>query len=408
MSLFDKFQKNAALYNALSERGANPFTVEMEKVLGPTRAVIRGRDTVLAGTHNYLGQTFEAKAIAAAQEALAREGTGTTGSRVANGTFSGHKKLEADLAAYLGLKHCVVFSTGYVANLGAIAGLVDPSEDVVLIDADCHACIYDGCQLSGAQTIRFRHNDPESLDKRLGRLDPSVKGKLVCIEGMYSMYGDIAPVAEFVDVCRTHGAYLLVDEAHSFGVYGEKGRGVAEAAGVMDKIDFYTGTFSKALAAIGGFVASNHDEAEYLRFSSRPYKFTASPSPATIASAGAALQNIKETPALREKLWENARRLHGALTQYGLNVAAAPAPVISVLIPTREEAFAAWNFLLAQGVYVNMAIPPGTPGKESLLRLAVSSAHTPEDIDRLVAAYGALAETFSGARRAAALDAAAE
>lgn len=401
MSLFEKFEKTAALYNQLSDAGMNPFTVVMEEVLGPTRAIIRGKETVLAGTHNYLGQTFEPRAIAAAKEALDREGTGTTGSRFANGTFSGHKQLEADLASFLGMKHCVVFSTGFVANLGAIAGLVDPAEDVILIDADCHACIYDGCQLSGAETIRFRHNDPESLDKRLGRLDPKYKGKLVCIEGMYSMYGDTAPVKEFVDVAHRHGAYLLVDEAHSFGVYGAKGRGVSEAEGVMDKIDFYTGTFSKALAAIGGFVVSNHKELEYLRFSSRPYKFTASPSPATVASAGAALKVIKETPALKERLWENVRRLHGALTQYGLRLAAPPAPVISVLIADRETAFAAWNFLLGQGVYVNMAIPPGTPGKDSLLRLAVSSAHTPEDIDRLVAAYGALAQAFPAARVAA-------
>ncbi len=398
MSLFDKFEKTAILYNGLSAMGKNPFTVVMEEVLGPTRALIKGRETVLAGTHNYLGQTFEPKAIAAAKEALDREGTGTTGSRFANGTFAGHRRLEAEIADYLGMKYCVVFSTGYVANLGAIAGLIDPAEDVVLVDADCHACIYDGCALAGAETIRFRHNDPENLDKRLARLDPKIKGKLVCIEGMYSMYGDTAPVAEFVEVAHKHGAYLLVDEAHSFGVYGAQGRGVSEAEGVMDKIDFYSGTFSKALAAIGGFVASNHPEAEYLRFASRPYKFTASPSPATIASASAALRNIKETPALKEKLWENAGRLHAALTQFGLKLASGPAPVISVLFPTREDAFAAWNFLLDEGVYVNMAIPPGTPGKESLLRLAVSSAHTNDDIDRLVGAYGAMAAAFPVAR----------
>ncbi|MDZ7629397.1 MAG: aminotransferase class I/II-fold pyridoxal phosphate-dependent enzyme [Parvularculaceae bacterium] len=402
MSLFDKFEKTAVLYNGLSEMGKNPFAVTMEKVLGPTRALIKGRETVLAGTHNYLGQTFEPKAIAAAKRALDSEGTGTTGSRFANGTFSGHKALERAIADYLGLNYCVIFSTGYVANLGAIAGLLDPAEDVVLIDADCHACIYDGCQLSGAETIRFRHNDPESLDKRLARLDPKFKGKLVCIEGMYSMYGDIAPVKEFVEVAHNHGAYLLVDEAHSFGVYGENGRGVCEADGVMDKIDFYSGTFSKALASIGGFVASNHPQAEYLRFSSRPYKFTASPSPSTIASAHAALDNLAATPGLKAKLWENANRLHAALSQYGLKLAAAPAPVISVLLPTKEEAFAAWNFLLDHGVYVNMAIPPGTPGKESLLRLAVSSAHTVEDIDRLVGAYGHMAESFPSARVASA------
>ena len=398
MSLFDKFEKNAVLYNSLSEAGTNPFNVVMEEVLGPTRARIKGRETVLAGTHNYLGQTFEQKAIEAAKEALDRDGTGTTGSRFANGTFACHKSLERDIADYLGMKHCVVFSTGYVANLGAIAGLVNPAEDVVLVDADSHACIYDGCQLAGAETIRFRHNDPENLDKRLARLDPKVKGKLVVVEGMYSMFGDIAPVHEFAEVAHRHGAYLMVDEAHSFGCYGESGRGVSEVEGAMDKIDFYTGTFSKALAAIGGFLVSNHPEAEYLRFSSRPYMFTASPSPATIASAAAALRNIKETPALRQRLWDNANRLHAGFKQLGLNLAADPGPVVSVLLPTKELAFAVWNFLLENGVYVNMAIPPGTPDKNSLIRLAVSAAHDNEDIDRIMAAYTAMAQTFDDAR----------
>jgi 8-amino-7-oxononanoate synthase len=397
MSLFEKFEKNAALYNQLSEMGKNPFAVTMEKVLGPTRALIKGRETVLAGTHNYLGQTFEPKAIAAAQKALAEEGTGTTGSRFANGTFAGHKRLEAEIAAYLDMKYCMVFSTGYMANLGGIAGLIG-AEDAVLIDADCHACIYDGCVLSGAETVRFRHNDPESLDKRLERLDPKYKGKLVCIEGMYSMFGDTAPVKEFAAVAHKHGAYLFVDEAHSFGVYGENGRGVSEAEGAMEDVDFYSGTFSKSLAAIGGFLASNHRALEYLRFSSRPYMFTASPSPATIASASAALANIKATPTLRKRLWSNVARLHGALTQFGLKLASGPAPVISVLLPDKETAFAAWDFLLENGVYVNMAIPPGTPNSTSLLRLSVSAAHSDADLEKIIATYHAMAETFESAR----------
>jgi 8-amino-7-oxononanoate synthase len=398
MSLFDKFEKNAAIYTQLSQAGRNPFAVTMEKILSPTRAVIRGRETVLAGTHNYLGQTFEPSAIEAGRAALAEQGTGTTGSRFANGTFAVHKALEAEIAQFLGLRSAVIFSTGYMANLGAIAGLLSASDDVVLIDADCHACIYDGCQLSGAETIRFRHNDPDSLDKRLQRLDPKYKGKLVCIEGMYSMFGDVAPVKEFADVAHRHGAHLLVDEAHSFGVYGATGRGVSQAQEAMDQIDFYSGTFSKSLATIGGFVASNHPEVDYLRFSARPYMFTASPSPATIASARAALANIAAQPALRERLWANVSRLHAAFTQLGLRLASGPAPVISVLLPDKETAFAAWNFLLDHGVYVNMAIPPGTPNAMSLLRLSVSAAQTPRDIGAMIDAYSAMANAFSAAR----------
>ena len=398
MSLFDKFEKNATLYNQLESAGSNPFTVKMEEMKGPTRAIVRGKEIVLAGTNNYLGLTFQDKAVEAAQQAVADAGTGTTGSRFANGTYAGHKQLEEDLAAFLGLQHCVVFSTGYQANLGAIAALAKPGEDVILIDADCHACIYDGCQLSGAETIRFRHNSPESLDKRLSRLDPDVKGKLVCIEGMYSMFGDVAPVKEFTEVAHSHGAHILVDEAHSFGVFGENGRGVAEADGVLDKIDFYTGTFSKSLASIGGFVVSNHPELEYLRFSSRPYMFTASPSPANVAAAGAALASLSVDSSMRKQLWENVRRLYGAFKQMGLNLCAEEGPVIAVKLPNQETAFAAWNYLMEHGVYVNLAIPPGTPNATSILRLSTSAAHTTEDLDIIVDTYKSMADVFEGAR----------
>jgi 8-amino-7-oxononanoate synthase len=400
MSLFSKFEKTAALYNELSAAGRNPFTVQMDRMLGPTRAIVRGREIVLAGTNNYLGLTFDPDVVANVQRAAAEQGAGTTGSRFANGTYAAHKALEADLAAFLGLKHCVVFSTGYQANLGAISALAHPGADVILIDADCHACIIDGCKLSGAETVRFRHNSPEDLDKRLARLAGDGKGKLVCIEGMYSMFGDLAPVGEFLDVAHRHGAYLFLDEAHSFGVFGEGGRGVAERDGVLDEIDFYSGTFSKSLVSIGGFVASNHQELDYLRFSSRPYMFTASPSPANLAAASAALAKIAAQPELRARLWANVRRVYGAFTQLGLDLCAEESPVIAVRLPDRETAFMAWNFLIEAGVYVNLAIPPGTPNAASILRLSVSAAHSDADLDVIIRAYGALAEAFSGARLA--------
>ncbi len=400
MTLFDKFEKNAALYNQLSDAGQNPFTVSMDEMLGPTRAMVKGKEIVLAGTNNYLGLTFVKEAIDAAKKAVETEGTGTTGSRFANGAYDSHRKLERELADFLGMSTCVVFATGNTANIGAIAGLTTPGEDIILIDADCHACIYDGCQLSGAETVRFRHNDPESLDKRLQRLDPAVKGKLVCIEGMYSMFGDVAPVAEFVDVAHRHGAYLYIDEAHSFGVYGPKGRGVAEEQGMLDKVDFYSGTFSKSLASIGGFVVSNHPELDYLRFSSRPYMFTASPSPANIAAARAALALFADDQSMRETLWRNAERVHAAFTQLGLDLCAPVGPVIAARMPNKETAFMAWNFLMSEGVYVNLAIPPGTPNAASILRLSLSAAHTGDDLDKVISAYNAMAETFEGARKA--------
>ena len=396
MSLFEKFEGTATLYNALLEStGRDPFSVSMDEMKGPTRAMVKGKEIVLAGTNNYLGLTFHDDAVKAAKDAVESSGTGTTGSRFANGTYAAHRQLEEDLAAFLGYKHCIVFSTGYQANLGAISALAQPPNDVILIDADCHACIYDGCQLSGAQTIRFRHNDPESLEKRLSRLGDEVKGKLVCFEGMYSMFGDTAPVKEFVEIAHKYGAYALLDEAHSFGVYGDGGRGVCEAQGIKNEVDFYTGTFSKSLASIGGFVASNHPELEYLRFSSRPYMFTASPSPANIAAASAALAKISSDNSMREQLWSNAKRIHEAFTQLGFELCADVGPVIAVKLANKEEAFVAWNFLMENGVYVNLAIPPGTPNATSILRLSVSAAHTPEDLDIVVNAYTALAQTLA-------------
>lgn len=396
MGLFDKFESTATqLKGLLAASPRDPFSVSMDEMKGPTRAIVKGKEIVLAGTNNYLGLTFQKDAIEAANEAVKASGTGTTGSRFANGTYAAHRQLEKDLAKFLGYEHCIVFSTGYQANLGAISALAQPPHDVILIDADCHACIYDGCQLSGAETVRFRHNDPESLDKRLSRLSPDVKGKLVCIEGMYSMFGDVAPVKEFVDVAHKHGAYLLLDEAHSFGVFGDQGQGVCEADGVRDQVDFYTGTFSKSLASIGGFVASNHPELEYLRFSSRPYMFTASPSPANIAAATAALAKISSDNSMRERLWENAKRIHAAFTQLGFDLCAGVGPVIAVKLANREQAFMAWNMLMENGVYVNLAIPPGTPNATSILRLSVSAAHTDDDLDVVVNAYTNLSQMLA-------------
>lgn len=402
MSLFEKFESTATqLKGLLALTPQDPFSVSMDEMKGPTRAIINGKEIVLAGTNNYLGLTFEESAVKAATDAVVKSGTGTTGSRFANGTYAAHRQLEQELAAFLEYKHCMVFSTGYQANLGAIAALAQAPHDVILIDADCHACIYDGCQLSGAETVRFRHNDPESLNKRLSRLGPEVKGKLVCLEGMYSMFGDVAPVKEFVEVAHAHGAYVLLDEAHSFGVFGDKGQGVCEAAGVRAEVDFYTGTFSKSLASIGGFVASNHPELEYLRFSSRPYMFTASPSPANIAAASAALAKISSDGSMRKQLWENAKRIHAAFTQLGFELCAPAGPVIAVKMESKEEAFTAWNVLMQNGVYVNLAIPPGTPNATSILRLSVSAAHTDQDLDVVVGAYTTLADVLSNQKEQA-------
>ena len=387
MDIFDKYAHFAQRHEQLLQLGADPFAVRLDELHSATEAEIEGRPTILAGTNNYLGLTYDPECIQAAETALRLYGTGTTGSRIANGTYALHTGLEAAFSRFLGKRSCMVFSTGYQANLAMIAGLAGP-RDTVLIDADSHASIYDACKLSGATVVRFRHNDAADLDRRLGRLGAEGGCKLVIVEGLYSMLGDTAPLAEFVEGKRKHGNWLLVDEAHSFGCFGERGRGLAEELGVWDEVDFVVGTFSKSLGAIGGFGASDHPSFDLLRLCARPYMFTASPSPASIASVQAALQRIDSDPSLRERLWANARRLHAGLVGLGLRPCAPPGPVVAVPPADEITAARAWNLLRQHGVYVNLALPPGTPNSLCLLRSSVSAAHTPEQIDEIVARFG--------------------
>jgi 8-amino-7-oxononanoate synthase len=391
VDIFEKYSLPASRHQHLLSAGHDPFGVVMEAVYSATEARINGQRTILAGTNNYLGLTFDPAAVDAAVHAIERFGTGTTGSRIANGTQEGHTQLEAALARFLDRRSVMVFSTGYQANLGAIAGLAGP-KDVILVDADSHASIYDACKLSGATVVRFRHNDPADLDRRLVRLEGEGACKLVVVEGLYSMLGDRAPVAEFAAVKKRHGAYLLVDEAHSLGVLGERGRGVAEADGVEAEVDFVVGTFSKSLGATGGFAASNHPRFDLLRFCARPYMYTASASPATVASVLAALRQIEARRQLRERLWTNAVALREGLSALGFDIASPMGPILAIRMADEETAVFAWNRLLAYGVYVNLALPPGTPNNLCILRCSLSAAHTLEQIDQICHRFAAVAQ----------------
>jgi len=386
VDIFDKYAETRERYAKLRQLGHDPFTVRIDEVLSPTTARIDGRETILLGTNNYLGLTFERACVEAAVEAVRRDGTGTTGSRIANGTLARHQQLERDFAAFFDKRHAMVFTTGYQANLATIAGLAGPN-DYILADSDNHASIWDGCRLAAGETVMFRHNDPDHLDKRLTRLARKGQCKLIVVEGLYSMLGDTAPIREFVEVKRKHGAFLLVDEAHSFGVYGKTGRGVAEAQGVDDQVDFIVGTFSKSLAGIGGFAVSNHPDFELLRITGRPYMFTASPNPASIASVSAALHEIARRPELRTSIWANAERLHSGLRNAGFTLASPVGPIAAVRMPDEPSVVFAWNRLIEQGVYCNFAVPPGTPNGACLLRCSVSAAHTFAQIDEVVARF---------------------
>ncbi|MBI5920577.1 MAG: aminotransferase class I/II-fold pyridoxal phosphate-dependent enzyme [Betaproteobacteria bacterium] len=389
MGLFDKFNGLVAARSELGALRIDPFGVEIERIISPTEGIIHGRHTILAGTNNYLGLTFNPECLAAAHRALDAEGTGTTGSRMANGSYSGHRRLEEELAAFYGVRDAIVFSTGYQANLGMLAGLTGPN-DVVLLDADCHASIYDGCRMSGAEVIRFRHNNADDLAKRMRRLGARATDTLILVEGIYSMLGDRAPLKEIVDVKREFGGYLLVDEAHSLGVLGERGRGLVEEAGVLADADFIVGTFSKSLGGAGGFCVSDLPELDLVRYSSRPYIFTASPSPATIASTRQALRVLAEGHELRARLRANFERLHSGLTALGYTLGAPPSPVIAVVFDDKVATLKFWRDLLDRGVYVNLMLPPATPNGVSLIRCSVSAAHTPGQIDAVCAAFADL------------------
>lgn len=389
MALFDKFDKAARERAALLQRESSPFGTRIDQIYSPTEGRIGTRRVVLAGTNNYLGLTFDAECIAAAQRALQQEGTGTTGSRLANGSYGGHWALEAELAEFFGRRTAIVFSTGYLANLGTIGTLAGP-EDVVVLDADCHASIYDACRLGGAEVIRFRHNDVADLERRLRRLGERARDAMIVVEGIYSMLGDQAPLAAIADVKRRLGGFLVVDEAHSVGVLGEHGRGLAEAAGVEADVDLVVGTFSKSLGAIGGFAVSQHPQLDMLRYASRPYIFTASPSPSSIASVRAALRVLQARPELRARLWANAERLYRGLAGLGYRLGPQPGPVVAVLLGSPQQGVAFWHALIEAGVYVNLVLPPASPDGQALVRVSVSAAHSSAQIEHILAAFGGL------------------
>lgn len=386
--LFSKFdalikQREDLLGSGLTD----PFGLVMEKVLSPTRAICNGRDTILLGTYNYMGMTFDPDVIAAGKDALDNFGSGTTGSRVLNGTYQGHRECEDALKEFYGMDHAMVFSTGYQANLGIISTIAGKG-DYIVLDIDSHASIWDGCSLGNAEVVPFKHNDIDALEKRLKRI-PEGAGKLVVLEGVYSMLGDIAPLKEMIRVAKENGAMVLVDEAHSMGFIGEHGRGVAEAQGVIDQVDFIIGTFSKSVGTVGGFCVSNHPSFEILRLVCRPYVFTASLPPSVVATAATSIRKLMHAGNKRAHLWENSRTLHAKLKGLGfqLGTEEPQSAIIAVIMPDLERGAAMWEALLHEGLYVNLARPPATPAGMTLLRCSLCAEHSAEEVETIVGMF---------------------
>ncbi|WP_375290855.1 aminotransferase class I/II-fold pyridoxal phosphate-dependent enzyme [Qipengyuania sp.] len=383
--LFAKFDPLIAMRENLLASGVeDPFNLVMERVLSPTRAVCNGRETILLGTYNYMGMTFDPDVIEAGQQALSNFGSGTTGSRVLNGTYQGHKEVEEALKEFYAMDHAMVFSTGYQANLGIISTIAGKG-DYIVLDIDSHASIWDGCKLGDAEVVPFKHNDIEAMDKRLGRI-PEGAGKLVILEGVYSMLGDVAPLKEMVAVAKKHGAMVLVDEAHSMGFIGENGRGVCEQAGVIDDCDFIIGTFSKSVGTVGGFCVSNHPKFEIMRLVCRPYVFTASLPPSVVATAETSIRKLMHGSNKRAHLWENSKTLHKGLKNLGfkLGTEEPESAIIAVIMPDLEQGAAMWEALIKGGLYVNLARPPATPANMTLLRCSLCAEHTESEVSEIL------------------------
>ena len=344
-----------------------------------TVVVIDGQKRIMLGSNNYLGLTHHPKVLESATRALHRYGSGCTGSRFLNGTLDLHEQLERSLAEFLGKESCLVFSTGYSANLGLISGLVGRGE-IVYLDKLDHASIVDGAKLSYADTERFNHGDLANLERRMERNGAS-RGSRIVVDGGYSMEGNIADVPGLVRVARKYNAALALDDAHALGVLGPNGDGTAAHFGVTDEVDIIAGTFSKSLASIGGFVAASESVIHYLKHHSRPLIFTASLPPSNTAGVLAALRVLQDEPERRERLWANTRRLHDGFRSVGFDIGPTQTPIVPVLIGPLEKTFHMWRRLFDGGVFTNPVAPPAVPPSQCRLRTSLMATHTFDQID---------------------------
>ena len=344
-----------------------------------TSVVIEGQKRIMLGSNNYLGLTHHPKVLEAAGRALHRYGSGCTGSRFLNGTLDLHGQLEASLAEFLGKEDCLVFSTGYQANLGLISGLIGRG-DLVYLDKLDHASIVDGAKMSYGETLRFTHGDLPGLDRMIERTR-GTKGAMIVVDGVYSMEGDIANVPELVRISRKYGIALALDDAHSIGVLGPKGDGTAAHFGMTDEVDLIAGTFSKSLASIGGFVAGSENVIHFLKHHCRPLIFTASLPPANTAGVLAALEVLKTEPERRTALWANTHRLINGMRDLGYDIGETETPIIPVQIGPMETTFVFWRKLFDAGVFTNPVMPPAVPPSQCRLRTSVMATHSFEQID---------------------------
>jgi 8-amino-7-oxononanoate synthase len=404
VDVFEKARNHERLeqLEAAKQHDLLPYFRLLTSQAGPV-VEMEGRETIMLGSNNYLGLTGDSRVKEAARDALEAYGTGVTGSRLLNGTTPLHVELERELAEWMGTEEAIVYTTGYQSNVGCIGAILEPG-DTVICDSGDHASILDGCKLSGAKLRPFRHNRMDKLEKMLQRAGEDGGGVLVVVDGVFSMEGDVCDLPRIVELCREHGARLMVDEAHGAGVLGARGAGASELFGLEAEVDLRMGTFSKSLASCGGFIAGPADVIEYLRISSRSFIFSASAVPAAVGAALAALRVIRsDGPQLFEALLGNASYLRAGLRELGLKVVEpgtlpdgtdATTPVVPVMVGDDWQAVLLWKALFDAGVYTNVAIHPAVPPGGALLRTSLMATHERKHLDRALETIGRTIEDF--------------
>jgi len=378
----DVFQKCREFTRAQEARDAGVYLMYRE-IGSPQDPVVTmdGQKVIMLGSNNYLGLTSHPKIKEAAIEATRKYGAGCAGSRLLNGTLDIHVRLEERLARFMKRDHVLVFSTGYGVNVGVLSCLLS-RHDVALLDKMDHASIIDGVQMSLGKAIKFRHNDPEDLGKKLENVGPG-KGRLIVVDGVFSMEGDVTPLPEIVKQKNAHGARLFVDEAHSLGVFGENGRGIAEHFGLEDDVDLIMGTFSKSLATVGGFIAVDDPQVlDFIKHNARAQLFTASIPPAAAAAVEAAIDIVENEPERRQQLWDNTNYMKRELESLGFETCGSQSPVIPLLVGDDHATYHMANRLQEEGVFVNAAVTPAVPPGHGVIRTSYMATHTREHLDQ--------------------------
>jgi 8-amino-7-oxononanoate synthase len=380
MSLFDKC-KNFTAAKEVEKAGYYPYFRAIASG-SDNEVVIGGRKVIMIGSNNYLGLTNHPKVIERIHQAVDKYGSSCTGSRFLNGTLDIHVELEEKLAQFMQTESALVYSTGFQTNLGAISTIVGKS-DYILADRSDHASIVDGCRLSFGDTIKYKHNDMDDLERVLRKV-PKEAGKLIVTDGVFSMEGDIVNLPKLVELAGIYDAQILVDDAHSIGVLGDHGRGTAEHFHLQDKVDMVMGTFSKSFASIGGYIAASEDVIHYIKHFSRPLIFSASPPPAAVAAVLASLEIMESEPERRTRLWEITNRMHREYKAMGFNLGATQTPIIPIYIGDDQKTFMFWKELTDAGLFTNPIVSPAVPPGQALIRTSYTANHTDEQMDRVL------------------------